>query len=176
MNTRLPLSDSSDDFKTVYYKKRKPIPKGTSSPISRNTTPSPTPEINQKKTESWIRCQNSFATLGNQDVTEYDTIDVATDENDEPPAFHPPIMLRAEGNYTRTINNLNKLIKRELNPKLVGNHLKIQPVSTDEHRAITKMLNDNKADYYAIKGAKSQLYKVCLKGLPRTTDPHDICL
>ncbi|KAG8177534.1 hypothetical protein JTE90_023439 [Oedothorax gibbosus] len=166
--------DSPDGFKTVSYKKRKPVPKGTSSPIFQFASPPPTPALNQEKTEHWIKTQNSFAPLGNQDVSEFLAIDESTDEIDDLLTFQPPIMLRAEGNYSRAINNLNKLIKRELNPKLVGNHLKIQPLNSDEHRAITRMLDDAKADYYTIKGAKSRLYKVCLKGLPRTTDPLDI--
>ncbi|KAG8196623.1 hypothetical protein JTE90_014180 [Oedothorax gibbosus] len=89
--------DSPEGFKTVSYKKRKPVPKGTSSPISQFASPPPTPALNQEKTEHWIKTQNSFAPLGNQDVSEFLAIDESTDEIDEPPTFQPPIMLRAEG-------------------------------------------------------------------------------
>ncbi|KAG8172670.1 hypothetical protein JTE90_005376 [Oedothorax gibbosus] len=81
-------NEDNDGFKTVTYRKRKPTsPKGTSSPILRNHTPSPPPSVIQDKTESWIRNQNSFAPLENHDASQYVVLEETVEE---PPTYSPP--------------------------------------------------------------------------------------
>ncbi|GFQ97272.1 hypothetical protein TNCT_60671 [Trichonephila clavata] len=58
--------------------------------------------------------------------------------------------------------------------KMVGDYIKIQPASSDDHRAITNLLEEKKAEYYVIQPLANRPIKVVIKMLPTSTDVADI--
>lgn len=58
--------------------------------------------------------------------------------------------------------------------KDMNNRIKIYPETPDDHRKITKILDQHNQEYYSINIEDEQLFKVVIKGLPTFIDTNDI--
>ncbi|GFR31713.1 uncharacterized protein TNCT_648451 [Trichonephila clavata] len=82
-------------------------------------------------------------------------------------------MLRYKTNYNLVLKKLNEKYPNSIN-KLIGESIRITPISEDQHREITATLQMNGEEFYAIPPPSKRPYKVVLKGLPASTDIDEI--
>ncbi|GFY77985.1 nucleic-acid-binding protein from transposon X-element [Trichonephila inaurata madagascariensis] len=95
------------------------------------------------------------------------------EEISEPPFIQAkPIMLRIVKNYNLTVQEINRKFPATVN-KMTGNYIKVQPGSIEDHRDITAMLEERKAEHYVIEPLANRPIKVVIKRLPNLTDVAD---
>ncbi|GFY66638.1 uncharacterized protein TNIN_469341 [Trichonephila inaurata madagascariensis] len=82
-------------------------------------------------------------------------------------------MLRIVKNYNLTVQEINIKFPATVN-KMTGNYIKVQPGSIEDHRDITTMLEERKAEHYVIEPLANRPIKIVIKGLPNDTDVADI--
>ncbi|GFQ98745.1 hypothetical protein TNCT_335691 [Trichonephila clavata] len=79
---------------------------------------------------------------------------VDSDPNQAPGENRPKrkvklIMLRYKTNYNLVLKDLNEKYLNSIN-KLIGEYIRITPISEDQHREITATLKTNGEEFYAI--------------------------
>ncbi|GFS31282.1 uncharacterized protein TNIN_134841 [Trichonephila inaurata madagascariensis] len=84
-----------------------------------------------------------------------------------------PIMLRIGKNYNMIVQKINRKFRATVN-KTAGDYIKVQPGSRTDHRKITTLLEERKAEYYVTEPLTNRPIKVVIKGLPASTDVADI--
>ncbi|GFY23240.1 nucleic-acid-binding protein from transposon X-element [Trichonephila clavipes] len=82
-------------------------------------------------------------------------------------------MLRIVGGNNLIVHDVNGKFPGTVN-KMAGNYIKIQPATPDDHRDITTLLQNIRAEHYIIKRLADRPIKVVIKGLPVKTDVADI--
>ncbi|GFQ66494.1 putative RNA-directed DNA polymerase from transposon X-element [Trichonephila clavata] len=103
---------------------------------------------------------------------------VDSDPNQAPGENRPKrkvklIMLRYKTNYNLVLKESNEKYPNSIN-KLIGEYIRITPISEDQHREITAPFKMNGEEFYAILPPSKRPYKVVLKGLPASTDIDEI--
>ncbi|GIX88018.1 RNA-directed DNA polymerase from mobile element jockey [Caerostris extrusa] len=78
----------------------------------------------------------------------------------------PPIMVRNCGKLKTVVADISKNFENKIRIKLAGEHIKIFPGDSDQHRDITKYLALNKLEYFVITPKSLRPLKAVLKGIP----------
>ncbi|GFQ76849.1 hypothetical protein TNCT_291551 [Trichonephila clavata] len=76
------------------------------------------------------------------------------------------IMLRYKTNYNLVLKELNDKYPNSVN-KLIGEYIRITPISEDQHREITATLKTNGEEFYAIPPLAKGRTKLYLKDYQR---------
>ncbi|GIX93593.1 hypothetical protein CEXT_366731, partial [Caerostris extrusa] len=105
------------------------------------------------------RKQNKFSNLNVDESTA--GVDITTQE----PKL-PPIMVKYANNLKVKIAEISLKFKDDIRIKIAGEHLKIFPKDIDNHRAITRYLNESKLEYFVITPKSQRPLKAVLKGIP----------
>lgn len=77
-----------------------------------------------------------------------------------------PITITSENTYTALLENANKYKYSISHAKSTNGKIRIYPVTTDDHRRITKLLDIHEQEYYCRGLEEDKLIRVVLKGIP----------
>ncbi|GIY71438.1 hypothetical protein CEXT_377301 [Caerostris extrusa] len=86
----------------------------------------------------------------------------------------PPIMVKYSDSLKGLIAEISKKFHDEVRIKLAGEHLKIFPNNSDNHRLITNYLKNSQTEYYVITPKNLRPLKAVLKGLPVSYNADEI--
>ncbi|GIY20268.1 hypothetical protein CEXT_606411 [Caerostris extrusa] len=78
----------------------------------------------------------------------------------------PPIMVRFNDGLKEHVAAISNQHKEDVRVKLAGEQLKIFPVNSDVHRAVTRYLTEKKLEFFVITPKNQRPLKAVLKGLP----------
>ncbi|GIY44176.1 hypothetical protein CEXT_811481 [Caerostris extrusa] len=86
----------------------------------------------------------------------------------------PLIMVKYSDSLKGLIAEISKKFHDEVRIKLAGEHLKIFPNNSDNHRLITNYLKNSQTEYYVITPKNLRPLKAVLKGLPVSYNVDEI--
>ncbi|GFR28775.1 hypothetical protein TNCT_216061 [Trichonephila clavata] len=135
----------------------------TFNPQFRETTskkpkPNETTNKNSNKNLTAIKLPENTIALNNPSSvlnTEENNLEVVDSDPNQTPVENQPkrkvklIMLRYKTNYNLVLKELNEKYPNSVN-KLIGEYIRIAPVSEDQHREITATLKMKGEEFYAI--------------------------
>ncbi|GFQ85580.1 putative RNA-directed DNA polymerase from transposon X-element [Trichonephila clavata] len=158
------------------------LPATLNSQLRETTSKKPKPNETENKNQTAKELPENTIALNkpfsapNIEENKMEVVD--SDPNQAPGENRPKrkvklIMIRYKTNYKLVLKELNEKCPNSIN-KLIGEYIRITPISEDQHREITAPLKMNGEEFYAIPPPSERPYKVVLKGLPASTDIDEI--
>ncbi|GFW97907.1 nucleic-acid-binding protein from transposon X-element [Trichonephila clavipes] len=155
-----PVLDCPENAKYARKQKRSPRVKCKKSTRAQTSQP--------------VTVQNKFSSLSVKETENNPTTSAQTTAPISARPRIPPIMFKyKKANYREIIKNLNDDFP-DCEAKLAGKYLKIFCKTSDDHRVVTDHLREIKEQFYVIDPPDSRPLKVVIKGLPISTEIHEI--